>query len=128
MALIEGSLFELTNNRAQAVAVVDADGLQITSFSSAAVPPSSATLSSVPSSATSVTLLAANANRRKFIIINAGSKILYVAYAATATTSAYTISIAANGVYESEVNDYTGVISGIWNAVNGAAKITEITV
>jgi len=128
MALVEGSVRELTNARPMDVQIVDANGDPIVTFTSAVAPPSSATLTSVPSSITSVSLLAANPNRRKFIIVNAGTKTLYVAFAATATTSAYTFIIPANGSYESEVNDYTGDISGIWNALNGAAKITEITV
>lgn len=143
------SIFELLNSRAQATAVVDANGDQLTTFpvtgtvdvgntvdvnvTNVSVPvsfaaPANAALTSVNSSTSSVTLLTANANRRKFIIVNAGTKILYIAFAATATTSAYTVALAANGVYESEVGDYSGIVTGVWSAVNGAAKITEITV
>src|SRR5258705_5479512 len=103
------SIFELLNARAGAVAVVDANGDQITSFSSVATPPANATITSVASSVTSVVLLAANASRRGFRINNESTKILKVAFAATATAAAYTIIMAANTDYESPFGDYTGV-------------------
>lgn len=121
------TIFDLLNNRAQAVAVVDANGDQITNFTSVATPPANATLTSVASSASSVSLLAANASRRRFRIHNASSKTLYVAFGATASATAFSVLIASNANYESPLNDYTGDISGIWASANGFARITEVT-
>ncbi len=125
------SILDLLNNRAQAVAVVDANGDQITDFSATVTFPASpanATLSNVTASATSVSLLAANVDRRQFRIHNASGKVLYVAFGATATTTAFSILVAANADYESPMDCYTGAISGIWNGTGGAARITEVTV
>lgn len=123
--LYQGSFLELTDSVAAAVAIVDVNGDQLGGFDASR--PSTATLASVAASITSVVLRAANAARRQIIIVNNGTKNLFIAFAATATTSAFTLSLGANGVYESPVNGYTGVISGIWSAANGSALITEIT-
>jgi hypothetical protein len=129
MGLYQGSFFDLVNATPAAVRLVDANGDQLAtvpvSFTAAA--PSSAALSSVASSATSVELLAANVNRHKFILHNDSTKTLKVAFAATASATAFSISIAAHGAYESGVGDYAGVISGIWAGINGSARVTEIT-
>jgi hypothetical protein len=119
-----GSFRELTDARPADVAVVDGNGDQLTGFDSSR--PANATITSVPSSVTSVTLLAANPARRYFVINNASSKILHIAFAATASAALYTIIIAPNTDYEAPVNGYTGAVSGIWTAVNGNAIITEV--
>ena len=87
-----------------------------------------ATLSSVSDSAASQTLLSANSERKGCVIYNDSTVILYVAFAATATTSAFTYRLAPTATLElfGEKN-YTGVISGIWASdASGAARITEI--
>lgn len=124
--MLSPSQLELGDVRASAVALVDPSGNQISSMGDPSRP-ANAALTSVTSSATSVTLLAANANRRHVIIVNNSTKILYIAFAATASLATYTVSIAALGVYIGTPDGYTGVISGIWAAVNGSAKITEVT-
>lgn len=86
-----------------------------------------ATLTSVPSSATSVSLVAANLQRRKVVIQNTSTAILYVLLGggtATATT-AHSIQLAANAYVI--IDGFTGAISGIWAAANGQANITELT-
>lgn len=84
------------------------------------------TLTSVASSATSVTLLAANSSRKGYAIFNDSTQILYVAFTGTSTTSAYSVKLFSNSAITSDFI-YTGVISGIWASANGAAKITEFT-
>lgn len=81
---------------------------------------------SVAGSATTVTLLASNANRKAYSIFNDSTQILYVSFAATSTTSAYGVKLYPNSAYLSDFI-YTGVISGIWAAANGAAKMVEFT-
>lgn len=84
------------------------------------------TLTSVSSSATSVTLLASNSSRKGYVIFNDSTQILYVAFAATATVSAYSVKLFPNSCATSDL-DYTGIITGIWASANGAAKVTEFT-
>jgi hypothetical protein len=120
------SIIELTNDiRAKAVAIFDANGVQLSGFDPSR--PANAAITSVASSATSVSLLAANAARRAVVITNDGTKILYIAFAATATVAAFTYKLGSGATIELPLNGYTGVISGIWSAVNGNARITEIT-
>ena len=125
MALAPSFIVESNDIRASAVAIVDTTGTQLSGFDSSR--PATATISSVASSVTSVTLLAANAARRRFVVVNESSKTLFIAFAATATVTAYTVNVAGNAVYEGILNDYTGVVSGIWSSANGNARITEIT-
>ena len=89
-------------------------------------PSPAATLTTVPASATSVTVLAANVNRTGASIFNASSKTLFLAAAASATSTAFTVQIAANGYFEVPFG-YTGILSGLWAAANGNAMVTEYT-
>ncbi len=88
-----------------------------------------ATLTSVASSATTVVLLASNASRKGAILQNGSTKTLFIAYAATASLVIYTDEVLAGNTWEMSGTGipYTGVISGIWSAVNGTAHLTELT-
>lgn len=82
-----------------------------------------ATLATVASSATTVTIFAEANGSNGRTIFNASTAILYLAFAATASESAYTVQVAAGGYYEVPWN-YDGVISGIWASANGSAYTT----
>ena len=125
MSLLSASLRFLTNARAQDVAMVDANGDQLTGFNPSR--PATATLTTVAASAVSVSLVASNAARRQVVIVNDGNKSLYVAFAATASTTAFTVRLGGGNEFVSELDSYTGVISGIWDVAAGSARITEIT-
>jgi len=127
MSLIAATIRALTNARALDVSVVDAAGNQIVNFDGGPTPPPNATLTTVPASATSVPLLASNANRRQVFIHNDSNADLKIAFAATASDTAYTVLIPRNSQWESSLNGYTGAISGIWFAAVGSARITEVT-
>jgi hypothetical protein len=93
---------------------------------------SSATPSTVPNSATSVSLLAANANRKSFTITNNSNQDLFVEFGATASIAAFAIRLpklpGSNipAVYEGD--EYTGAIAGIWQAAgSGGAMVREFT-
>ncbi len=89
--------------------------------------PATPTLAQVALSATSVTILASSASRKGFIVVNDSNRILYLAFGATATTSAYTVKLQPNTMYESPTAVYTGVISGIWaSAGTGNAVVTSL--
>lgn len=92
---------------------------------------SSAASFTVPVSATSVSLLAANANRKKLVIANNSNQDLYIDFDATASVADHCIRIpkvTASGFIASyEKDGYTGVVSGIWGAAGaGAALIREM--
>jgi hypothetical protein len=91
-----------------------------------------ATLSNVSSSATNVTLLAANPDRQGATIYNDSTAILYVKLGATAEATSYTIALPAGATpaaasYYEVPYGYTGIIDGIWASANGAARVTELT-
>lgn len=82
----------------------------------------SAPTTSVASSATSVQLLAANANRKWASFRNDSTQVVYVAKSATATTSSVYVLQPQGYLY---FDDYTGVVTGIWVSANGFACIEE---
>lgn len=85
---------------------------------------------SVAASASSVTVLAANANRRGATVTNdAGGAILYLLNqtGGTASLTNYTVPIAPNQYYEVPFG-YTGALIGIWASASGNARVTEFTV
>ena len=90
------------------------------------------TLANVASSATSVSLLAANNNRKTAIIINDSTSDLYVTLnASAASTTNYSLFLVAKvGNIPSSLilkgDDYSGEIRGIWSSANGFARITEV--
>ena len=122
------SSFELTNATAIATAIVDGTGTQLTGFDASR--PATSVITSVNSVAVSTTLLALNAARRQFYMTNTSNQDLYIAFAATATVAAYTIELAKNGgSFESVLNSYTGIITGIWTAAGNGKPviITEVS-
>lgn len=125
MALFPGSVRPLTNSDAIDVAINDGAGNQLTGFDSSR--PATSTITTVAASATSVTLLAANPARRRLVINNHSGSAVFVAFAATATATAYTYKIPANSNVDGVLNDYTGIVTGIWNTATGNAIITEIS-
>lgn len=90
------------------------------------------TLANVASSATSVSLLAANNNRKTAIIINDSTSDLYVVLnASAASTTNYSLFLAAKvgntpSFLAINGDDYSGEIRGIWSSANGFARITEV--
>lgn len=85
-----------------------------------------AAITSPAAAATTAVLLAASGARKGAIIFNEGSTILYVAYAATASLTAYTVQVAVNGYFALDPTSmYGGVISGIWaGSPTGNARVT----
>lgn len=126
MGLISASLRLLTGDvRALDVAINDANGNQLSGFDPSR--PATATIATVAVSTTSAVLAAANAARRRLSVTNESNSTLYIAFAATATATAYTIPLAKGQTWEGVLNDYTGVVSGILAAGTGSARVTEVT-
>lgn len=87
--------------------------------------PTTATLANVSSSATNVTLFAAKSTAVGRTIWNDSTAVLYVKFGATASTTSYTVQIAAGGYYEFPQPTYAGQVDGIWASANGAARVTS---
>lgn len=85
-----------------------------------------ATLSNIAGSATSVTLLASNSSRKVATIVNDSTVDLYVKFGSTASTTSYTVLMVPNAYYEVPQPVYTGIITGIWASATGNARVTEI--
>ena len=86
------------------------------------------TPTAVAASATSVTLLAANANRKGASVYNDSTAIMFLTLNATTTASLYTTQVPPNTLYEVPVTPvYTGAISALWASATGNARITEMT-
>lgn len=85
------------------------------------------TESNVSGNASSVTVLASNANRLGATVTNDSTAILYLLLgSATASTTVYSVQLAAGDYYEVPFN-YTGQLTGIWASATGAARVTEMT-
>lgn len=85
-----------------------------------------ATLSNVASSATNVTVLAANTGRLGATVFNDSTQVLFLKFGATASSTSYTVRMVSLSYYEVPVG-YTGILDGIWASANGSARVTEIS-
>lgn len=89
-----------------------------------------ATVTSVPSQATVITLLALKASRKGVVIVNTDANDLYIKYGSGASLSAggWTYKIGTGVTWEMPWSMiYTGIITGIWSVDGvGVAEITEL--
>lgn len=91
-------------------------------------PTTSSVTSTNVDTSSAVTLKAANVNRTGLLIWNAGGGVLYVKFGSSASTTDFTVQIAANQLYEIPAPVYTGIVTGIWAAgSSGSGKVTELT-
>lgn len=153
-SVTENGYTSLTNtSRAWVIPVSGADSFRVRSTAvasgtvnvrvsiSSAVPPSSSvitgsvsintsgtgTQSSVASSATDVTILAANTSRKGAAVYNDSTAILYLLVGSgTSSTSLYTVQVSPSAYYEIPYN-YVGILKGIWASANGNARVTEFS-
>jgi hypothetical protein len=95
-------------------ALVESTATVTTKETRAATP----TQSSVAGSASSVSLLASNANRLGATVYNDSTAVLYVKLGTTASTTSYTTQISANEYFEVPFA-YTGAIDGLWTSATG---------
>ena len=82
-----------------------------------------ATESSVAASASSVEVLAANANRISATIRNDSSAVMYLSMGGTASSSS-PIRLGSQDIYELSAR-YAGAISAIWESATGNARVLE---
>lgn len=89
--------------------------------------PETATVTTVPSAAVTTVLLAANPARRRFMIYNDSTKDMRVTFGPTTSAASFSFILQNKATWSGVLNDYTGVVSGQWLAVNGDARVTEIS-
>ncbi len=87
--------------------------------------PTTATLANVASSGSSVTLFAAASSTSARTIWNDSTAVLYVKFGTTASTSSYTVQLAAGAYYEFPQPVFAGRVDGIWASANGNARVTS---
>lgn len=88
----------------------------------------SATVTSVASSASNVTLFAAAQKVSGRIIYNDSTSIVYVKFGAGASTTSYTVQVPSQASYDfgargNEV--YAGQVDAVWASANGSARLTS---
>jgi hypothetical protein len=83
------------------------------------------TPANVSASASSVTLAAANASRKRLQVFNDSSAALYLKHGSGASATSFTVKVAAGGYYEMPQPVYPGIVTGIWDSATGAARVTE---
>lgn len=87
--------------------------------------PNVATLANVASSATNVTVFAADSDANARTIFNDSTAVLYLKFGVTASTTSYTVQINSNSYYEFPQPTYAGQVDGIWASANGNARTTR---
>lgn len=93
----------------------------------AGTPSATDTNTSVAASASSVTVLAANASRLGASVYNDSTAILYLRLnSAAASTSAFTVQVSPGFYYEFPFR-YVGAATGIWASATGSARVSEFT-
>lgn len=108
-------------------AIINADGSLRVSETGGGASATWATVD-VASSASAVTLKAANANRRGLIIANDSTSLLYVLYGSgTPSASLFTYAVGPGATLEMAQPLYTGIVKGVWVSANGTAGVSEAT-
>lgn len=85
-----------------------------------------ATLSNVAASASSVTVLALNANRKGATVYNDSTVVCYLKLGSAASSTSFTVKMQPEAYYEIPFS-YTGILTGIWASATGSARVTEVT-
>jgi len=129
---------QITNDASKPVPVdiqgatlsLDVDGVEIKNDVGNPIPTSvpvrTPTTTSVASSATSVTILASNANRKGVSIANDSTQVLRLSFSTPATSANAFIVMAPNSfLLLDQQLIATNAIYGIWASANGTAQITE---
>lgn len=125
-----GAVFTDTNGDYSPISVDNQGRLMVnlqTGNGNLAANAASGAKSSVPASASSVQILAANSVRKKFSVYNDSSVDLYLdETGGTASATSFTTRVPPNTKYESQPGPvYTGIVTGIWASATGNARVGE---
>lgn len=88
----------------------------------------SANVTSVAASVSSVPILVTNTARHSFHIFNDSTSSLFVKFGLAASLTSFTIKIISNGYQEFIYPPYIGVVTGVWQADDGFARVTEVII
>jgi len=105
------------------VVLVDQTGAAMTSLAGAG--PSTGTVTSITSAAATTTLSGPNAARKGLTVTNESTANLYVKLGTAASLTSYTVKLVPNAYWEMPFN-FTGPVTGIWDAANGFARVTTL--
>lgn len=87
-----------------------------------------ATLSNVSASASSVTLLASNTNRRKAHFYNDSAYVCYLKFGSSASSTSFTTIVQPGGYFAIDnPPPYYGIVTGAWASASGTMRVTEET-
>ncbi len=128
MSLYPGSVRQIGDSTPADFVLLDSLGNPVFGFDPSR--PATAAQSEHTMTAVTQLLAASNAARHQIIIENQTNKVLYLAFAATATAATRSVTVPVGGSYVADLNSYTGDISGILSgAPSGVNKVyvTEIT-
>lgn len=112
----------MDGHNVKAVLIVNPDGSIPTSSSPVG---STSVVSSVASSVSVQTLAASDTSRIAAKVFNASTANLYVKEGSGATLSDYSYKLLPGDLLV--VKDYNGILTGLWDIANGAAKVTVTT-
>lgn len=85
-----------------------------------------ATITQVTPTTTSTVVKAANTARKRLILFNGGSADCYIAYGATASSTAFTFILPSLATTTIMGDEYTGAVNAIWTATGGnSMQVTE---
>jgi len=87
--------------------------------------PNSSASSSVVAAVANTLLLASNLTRSGVTVFNDSTATLYLKLGLAASPTSYTVKMLPGAYYEAPFG-YTGNVYGYWDAVNGAARVTEV--
>lgn len=128
MALFPGSTRQVGDATPVDIVLLDQFGNPVFGFDPSR--PANATQAEKTMTAASQLLIASNPARRQAIIENQTNKVLYIAFAATATAATRVETVPVGGQFKTDLGGYTGDISGILaGAPSGVNKVyvTEVT-
>ena len=86
---------------------------------------STASMSNVSASASSVTIKNTNSSRRSFSVFNDSTVSLYLKFGTSASTTSFTVKVLPGQYYEMPNPLYTGAVTGVWDSATGTARVTE---
>jgi len=100
--------------------------ISVSTKTTSLVQPNVGTKSNVTASASSVTILAANSARKRWMVFNDSSVNLYLDLTGgTASLTSYSVKVAPGQFYEDSQPVVPVLITGIWDSATGTARITE---
>lgn len=131
---VTGTFFQATQPVSIAASVAVTGPLTDTQLRATPVPVSTspsvvntASITRVATSTSDTVILAANANRKGFIIATETGTSNYVALGAVATTTNYTYFISSNTTIDKSNFPYTGTIHFIRSSGSGNIQVTELS-